>query len=53
MIRQLLPALIWNYKSTDMQYLVKCDLINTLQYGDGGRIHPIPLSWGKQIKQVK
>ena len=36
-----------------MEYLVKFDLIKVLQFGDEGRIHPITLSWGKQIKQVK
>lgn len=52
-IRLNLPALVWNYKGADMEYLVKFDLINVLQFGDEGRTHPITLSWGKQIKQVK
>lgn len=49
----LLNALIWNYKGSDLSYLAECDIVGMLVKGDGGRMHPIAMSWGKQLKQKK
>ena len=49
----MLNSLIWNYQGEDLKYLAKFDVLTVLQQGDGGRTHPIRLSWGKQIKQKK
>ena len=48
-----LDSLVWNYKGIDLNYLAKYDVLSVLQFGDGGRTHPIPLAWGKQLKQKK
>ena len=45
-----MPALIWNYQGEDFDYLAKFDVLSVIQHGDGGRMHPIALAWGKQIK---
>ena len=36
-----------------MAYLAEYDLIGLLEKGDGGHMHPIKMSWGKQLKQKK
>ena len=46
-LRAMLDAMIWNYQGEDLNYLAKFDILGVLQRGDGGRTHPIPLSWGK------
>ena len=43
----LLNALIWNYKGEDLNYLAKFDILEVIQHGDGSRMHPISLAWGK------
>ena len=47
----MLDALIWNYKGEDLDYLAQYDVLNVLQNGDGGQMHPLRLAWGRQIKQ--
>ena len=47
----LLDALIWNYKGNDLNHLAKFNIIEVLRNGDGERLHPIALHWGKAIKK--
>ena len=49
----LLDALFWNYKGEDLTYVVKSDIVGLLERGDGGQMHPIRMSWGKQLRQKK
>ena len=49
----LLQALIWDYKSSDLPYLVKYDIIGLLERGNGDPLHPIAMCWGKQIRPRK
>ena len=52
-LNTLLQALIWNYNSSDLAYLAKYDIVGLLERGDGGTMHPIAMSWGKQFKFKK
>ena len=49
-IKGLLGALIWNYRGNDMKYLAKFNIIDVIQRGDGDRMHPIRLAWGKNTE---
>ena len=50
LIKPLIGALIWNYRGNDMKYLAKFNIIDVIQRGDGDRMHPIRLAWGKNTE---
>ena len=50
LIKVLLGALIWNYRGNDMKYLASFNIIDVIQRGNGDRMHPIRLAWGKNTE---
>ena len=44
-------ALYWNYTIEDQADIANLDIFTVLQVGNGDRLNPIRLAWGKYVKQ--